>query len=241
MNAKKKRARGLIIGCVILLCLVCILPFPQRIHKSVTDAENGTEIAVSGTRYRYLLRCDRFKGTFTLREHTGSGAELETVYEMLNTQPLLRVGEDQRYLSFAYYDTATNRMENVSMAITGNFEEIEWTADDVQTDAFLQSAYWYLQSDEKELFTWENGVIEPDFRTEASRIVIGPTGAVDICGRELTRVKYIYWGEDSRLQGAVSLYFDGEEFVGTDVGLDNGDTGEYTNYVNPHWAGEASY
>lgn len=83
-------------------------------------------------------------------------------------------------------------------------------------ELFLQEAYWYLQSDEKDLFTWENGVLE-DFCSEESREVISPEGLMDIQGMALRRVSYrdtYVTGQDYDM---VSLYFDGDGgFVGTD-------------------------
>lgn len=83
-------------------------------------------------------------------------------------------------------------------------------------ELFLQEAYWYLQSDEKALFSWENGMVE-DYCTQEHQEIISPQGLTDIHGKTLRRVSYPlgYIGENG--YEMVSLYFDGDGgFVGTD-------------------------
>lgn len=50
-----------------------------------------------------------------------------------------------------------------------------------EEELFLQNAYWYLQSDEKEIFSWENGVLD-DYYAEESRKIISPEGETEIQG-----------------------------------------------------------
>lgn len=91
-------------------------------------------------------------------------------------------------------------------------EETAYTAEEL----FLQEAYWYLQSDEKDLFTWENGILE-DFCSEEHREVISPEGLTDIQGLTLRRVSYRDTYVTEQDYDMVSLYFDGDGgFVGTD-------------------------
>ncbi len=85
-----------------------------------------------------------------------------------------------------------------------------------EEERFLQEAYWYLQSDEKDIFSWEDGVPE-DFCTEEKREVISPEGLTDIQGRTLRRVSYSLSYTTEQDCEMVSLYFDGDgSFVGTD-------------------------
>lgn len=91
-----------------------------------------------------------------------------------------------------------------------NLREPEYT----EEEQFLQEAYWYLQTDEQQIFSWENGILE-DVCAEESTTVIGPEGETDICGMELKRVRYTYF-ELGNIQQNLDLYFtpDGA-FVGT--------------------------
>ena len=91
--------------------------------------------------------------------------------------------------------------------------ETEYTGEEL----FLQEAYWYLQSDEKEIFSWENGVLE-DYCAEEPRMVIGPEGEVDIQGMDLQRVRYERWRLfNGTIYGTTNLYFQEDgTFVGTD-------------------------
>lgn len=91
--------------------------------------------------------------------------------------------------------------------------ETEYTGEEL----FLQEAYWYLQSDEKEIFSWENGVLE-NYCAEEPRMVIGPEGEVDIQGMDLQRVRYERWRLfNGTIYGTTNLYFQEDgTFVGTD-------------------------
>lgn len=83
---------------------------------------------------------------------------------------------------------------------------------------FLQEAYWYLQSDEKDLFTWENGILE-DYCAEESQKIISPEGEMEIQGMDLRRVRYPYFKMD-QIEHDINLYFDQNgQFVGTDGAL----------------------
>ena len=105
-------------------------------------------------------------------------------------------------------------------------------------EMFLQRAYWYLQSEEKQWLTWENGTLEQGYCSDVSRFVIGPSGETDIQGITLTRVKYIY-AETPWIQ-EINLFFDGTVFVGTDWDTELS-TGDYTAHVLPDWGGDISY
>jgi hypothetical protein len=107
-------------------------------------------------------------------------------------------------------------------------------------ELFLQEAYWYLQSDEKELFSWEDGVVQEDYCSDHSHTVIGPSGETDIKGRFLTRVCYTYTHENE-LNSAIRLYFDGDEFIGTDTGVDMENRECFASTPNPYWDGDISY
>lgn len=91
-----------------------------------------------------------------------------------------------------------------------SMQEPEYT----EEEQFLQDAYWHLQTDEQQIFSWENGVLE-DVCAEESTTVIGPAGETDICGMELKRVRYTYF-ELGNIQQNLDLYFTPEgAFVGT--------------------------
>lgn len=84
-----------------------------------------------------------------------------------------------------------------------------------QEELFLQEAYWYLQSDEKALFSWENGMVE-DYCGEDSQVIIGPEGEREIAGMPLQRVQYTFF-QIGEIENNVNLYFDENgQFVGTD-------------------------
>lgn len=88
-----------------------------------------------------------------------------------------------------------------------------------EEERFLQEAYWYLQFDEKEILSWENGVME-DFCAEERREVISPEGLTDIQGRALRRVYYPLSYITEHDYELVSLYFDPDgSFVGTDYSV----------------------
>ena len=85
-----------------------------------------------------------------------------------------------------------------------------------EEELFLQKAYWYLQSDEKEIFSWENGTLE-DYCAEESRKIISPEGETDIQGMNLRRVQYVVWQVEGALTDTINLYFQKDgAFVGTD-------------------------
>ncbi len=85
-----------------------------------------------------------------------------------------------------------------------------------EEELFLQNAYWYLQSDEKEIFSWENGVLD-DYYAEESRKIISPEGETEIQGMDLRRVKYVVWQVEGMLTDTINLYFQKDgTFVGTD-------------------------
>lgn len=89
-------------------------------------------------------------------------------------------------------------------------------------ELFLQEAYWYLQSDEKEIVSWENGVLA-DYCSEESHKIISPEGEKEIQGMDLRRVQYTYFKmgtEPNTIEHNINLYFDQDgQFVGTDGDL----------------------
>lgn len=104
---KGKNAVSIVLLIVLVIALVCQLPFPSRVN-SVCENGDGSTLTLSGTRYRYLLRDDRFKGTFVLKQANGS----EETYEMLNQTDLLPF-ENGLYLgNCMYYDAAGNTIRN---------------------------------------------------------------------------------------------------------------------------------
>lgn len=84
-----------------------------------------------------------------------------------------------------------------------------------EEELFLQDAYWYLQSDEKNILTWENGTVE-DFCTEGDLYVMGPLGEVNIKNLRLRRVYYPIWSISENLYETADLYFEPD---GTFVGM----------------------
>ena len=84
-----------------------------------------------------------------------------------------------------------------------------------EEELFLQDAYWYLQSDEKQILNWENGTVE-DFYTETDLYAMGPQGEVNIRDQQLQRVYYKIWDMGDDLYETVDLYFEPD---GTFVGM----------------------
>ena len=110
---------------------------------------------------------------------------------------------------------AASSLPQVSSA-EGSVLEQEYT----EEEQFLQKAYWYLQSDEKAFLSWENGMLE-DYRTEASRKIIGPTGETEIQKKDLQRVIYEVWElAGGSWRQSINLYFEKDgTFLGTDGSL----------------------
>ena len=92
-----------------------------------------------------------------------------------------------------------------------------------EDELLLQKAWWYLQDDEKALVAWDQGtILNKEYKAENPRTVIGPEGGVEIQGRKLTQIRYLF----------CNMFFDNGTFVGMDYGAP-----EYGSPVNNQWNG----
>ena len=122
------RKRVISISCVVLvlILLVCILPFPQRINKTLSglrwQADNSvcsdTELSIKGWYFRYLVRDskNRFEGTMTRDGH-------EIDIKLLPLHDI--TGMDSKYGVGIIYDPDTNRMASIGpVYVLGAFDKV---------------------------------------------------------------------------------------------------------------------
>lgn len=109
---------------IVLALLVCLLPFPQRINKSLsgvcwyssTSPAEEAELTVKGWYFRYLLRQDYFKGTLSY-----DGREISTERFVLFDTP----ERSSRYGTVMFYNTDKNQIDAVGpIYIAGSFDSV---------------------------------------------------------------------------------------------------------------------
>lgn len=109
---------------IVLALLVCLLPFPQRINKSLSGVcwysgsspATETELTVKGWYFRYLLRQDYFKGTLSY-----DGREISTDSFVLADTP----ESDSRYGTVMFYNADKNQMDSTGpIYIAGSFDRV---------------------------------------------------------------------------------------------------------------------
>lgn len=121
------RKRIIISACValVIVLLVCILPFPQRIDKTLSGIRwqdgitmsSDVELSVRGWYFRYLLRDgkDHFKGIMTYDER-----EID-IYLPITDIPDM----DSKCGTGMFYNSDKNRMDSFGpVYVLGSFDKV---------------------------------------------------------------------------------------------------------------------
>ena len=121
-----KRTKIIAAVCTVLVIvlLVCILPFPQRINKTYSGVKwynssavsLNTELGINGWYFRYLFRENKFNGSLT---YDNRELEVNSLYLFDSAEIPGKAG------TIIFYNPDTNQMEQAGpIYISGSFDEV---------------------------------------------------------------------------------------------------------------------
>lgn len=120
----KKTIVTAVCAALVIILLVCILPFPQRINKTLsgiswqdgTPASSDAELSIKGWYFRYLLLDkDHFKGIMTYNKR-----EIEIDLPLSDIPDM-----DSKYGTGMFYNADKNQMDSFGpIYVLGAFDKV---------------------------------------------------------------------------------------------------------------------